>query len=446
MALPPENTPMRLILLVLLALLPACGGARMTTQPINVTPEATPDLTTTTLPPPPTSAPEVTSEPRIVRVWWPELLAPTDLPASQTLSEQIAGFEADNPDLSVEVRLKRVGDVGGIMSTLRTAWAVAPGALPDLTLVRRSDLLLAERAGLIRVLDGDTGRLLDSLYPSVGALGQVNDDRYGVPYLLDVEHLAYTPDVNVPAVWSFNDVLASNVPLTFPVGRPGSFNSLFLAQYLQLSSAGGEATPEPDLGMIPIDTEALLRLFSFYEQASAAGLIDPLVLETSTSNDYMAELEAGSIPAAVVSSTQYLILLESETDLAVAPLPTDSGEPITVVDGWIWVIPTPNTDRQQSAVRFLAWMMDAERQSNYARALAMLPSQAAALRLWEAEGEPLTSYADFAELLLANAVLLPSEEEFGAAGRAIQSALAGVLSGQFTAQQAVDEVLSQVGG
>lgn len=433
--------------LIVVLLLTACSTGQTTTQPLNVTLQSTP-VPTVPLVIPTADLPEATDEasPTVLRLWWPELLAPTDLSASSALTEQIEGFQAANPDLSVEVRLRRVGDVGGIMSTLRTAWAVAPGALPDLTLLRRSDLLLAERAGLIRPLPNDTDQLLRLVFSSAVMLGQVNGEPYGIPYLLEVEHLAYQSGDPAPESWRFEDVLAASMPLTFPVGRPGSLNSLFMAQYLQLSSAADEATPEPGSRTTPLDIDALMRLFSFYEQASAAGLIDPLVLETSTSNDYLGELAAGNLPAALINSTQYLRLLQSESELAPAPLPTESGEPITVLEGWMWVIPTPDADRQQAAVRFLSWMMESGHQSAYARALAMLPSQGAALRLWEAEDDPLSSYAVFAETLLANGILLPSEEAFGAAGRAIQSALAGVLSGQFTAQQAVDEVLAQVGG
>ncbi len=430
--------------LIVALLLTACGAAQTTTQPINVTLTPVP---TVPLVIPTAETPEATTEaaPSVVHLWWPELLMPNDSLAAETLAEQIEAFQAANPDLSVEVRLKRVGDIGGIMSTLRTAWAVAPGALPDLTLVRRSDLVVAERAGLIRVLQGNSSELLTLVYPSAAALGQVNGERYGIPYLLEVEHLAYHPGASVPEGWRFADVLAADMPLTFPVGRPGSLNSLFAVQYMQMRAGDDLATPDPNTGITSIDADALLRLFSFYEQASAAGLIDPLVLETSNANDYIAELEAGGVPAAMVSSSQYLRLLGNGADLAAAPPPTESGEPISVIDGWMWVIPTPNTDRQHAAARLLNWMMDAERQSDFARALAMLPSQAAALRLWNEQGEPLSGYATFIEPLLVNAILLPGDEAFGGAGRAIQAALAGVLSGQFTAQQAVDAVLAQAG-
>ncbi|MGV2436409.1 MAG UNVERIFIED_CONTAM: hypothetical protein LVT10_17195 [Anaerolineae bacterium] len=68
--------------------------------------------------------------------------------------EHLEAFAQTENGVSVKVRTKRVSDVGGIMSTLRTAREVAPSALPDMTLLRRQDLLDAVQRGLVQPLDG----------------------------------------------------------------------------------------------------------------------------------------------------------------------------------------------------------------------------------------------------------------------------------------------------
>ena len=42
---------------------------------------------------------------------------------------------------NLDVRRKRSGGLGGILPTLRTAVPVAPRAVPDLTLMRRTDMI-----------------------------------------------------------------------------------------------------------------------------------------------------------------------------------------------------------------------------------------------------------------------------------------------------------------
>ena len=93
-------------------------------------------------------------------------------------------------------------------------------------------------------------------------------------------------------------------------------------------------------------------------------------------------------------------------------------------------------DRQARALRFLNWMLDADRQRQYAEIVHMLPSQRTALRQM-----PDTAYVDFVNTLLANATLPLAQSESGAAARAMQNALASVLSGQHTADDATREVM-----
>ena len=132
-------------------------------------------------------------EPTSMVIWWPEPLSPLDnSDAADLLSQQISAFQTAQGNVEVELRLKAVDGLGGIMSTLRAAGPVAPGALPDLTLMRRSDLQAAVQFGLIYpVGEGISPAVMDDLYPAALALGQVDEQLFGLPYMLEVQHTAF---------------------------------------------------------------------------------------------------------------------------------------------------------------------------------------------------------------------------------------------------------------
>src|SRR5690606_19284932 len=135
----------------------------------------------------------------------------------------VSGFEAVEDNIDVRIRLKKASDVGGILQTLRSAALVAPGALPDLALLRRADLMVAAGAGLIHPLDNTAiASITEDLHPAVLELGTVNNQLVGLGYTVDVAHLAVPADVmpeESNAAWTFEAVLGRGGTLLFPAGR-----------------------------------------------------------------------------------------------------------------------------------------------------------------------------------------------------------------------------------
>lgn len=369
-------------------------------------------------------------------VWWPDALAPTGQEsATLLLADNVDAFHATVPEVRVEIRLKKAQDVGGIMETLKAASAVANRALPDVTLLRRSDLLAAVAAGYIQPLEGlVTSAVLGDLYPAALDLGRVDGVVYGLPYALDVEHIAYRPTVLAGSFALFDDVLADQQAFVFPAGVTEGLSDVLFLQYL---SAGGTVT---ELNLGRPNQEALRTVLTFYQRAVAQNVIDPAVLEYARSDDYLFQLGEGKLNAAVVNSSQYLNLLAGGQTLEAASIPLARGEPSTVVNGWMWVMVTKDEDRQVLASRFMEWMMEPERLSAYTRLVNMLPARRAAMRVWDA-GSPFTTLAS---RLLLNARLPVTESGGSATLRAMQNALAGVISGQRTPDEAVNDVMEQI--
>lgn len=379
----------------------------------------TPDIT-----PLPTSAPS-----SVVSLWFPEPLAPLDnVDAAELLSQQISAFQTGG--LSVDFRLKTVDPEGGIMATLRAASAVAPGAVPHVTLLRRADLSAAADAGLIVPLsDNSLSSVLNNFAPMVRALGRVDGVLYGLPYTIEVQHLAYSGERLNTA--DFDSVLADELTLVFPAGATNTVSDVLLAQYR-------EAADLLDDPLLTIEPDPLRAVFSFYEGAVDAGLIDTTVLEYASPEEYADQLVSGDM-AGVVTSSLYLDLLDSGAELNYAPIPTLSGAGATVVDGWMWVITTPDGAEGANALRFILSMMDAERQGAYHRSIHMLPSQEGAQT---AILDP--DYAEFVARLLQQGTLPLVDPDSALTARALTSAFAAVLAGRESAAAAVNEVERQL--
>lgn len=412
----------------------ACGPSG--SQAVAATTEATLVLMDT--PPPTPIRVDTTSEPDsnispTLRVWWPDALEPSgNEKAALMLADYVDTFRATIPELTVELRMKKSQDSGGIFDTLRTANTVAPAALPDITLLRRSDLLAAVEAGLIQPMQGQvTSAVLGDLYPAALDLSRVDGTLYGLAYALDVEHIAYRPVVLSGNFELFTDVLKDKQKFVFPAGVTEGLSDVLYLQYL---SAGGSIN---DLVQGKPNADALLIVLNFYKQAVDDGIIDPSVLDYARPEDYLFQLAQGKFDAGLITSTQYLNLLTNGQSLEAAPIPLADGEPSTIVNGWMWVVVTKNKDQQVLALRFIEWMMEANRLAAYSQQINMLAARRAAMRLWEAG-----TYTDLANRLLANARLPLTDGDAGAL-RAMENAMAAVIAGQRTPQEAVNDVVEQ---
>ncbi|MBZ0281509.1 MAG: extracellular solute-binding protein [Anaerolineae bacterium] len=422
---------------IVFMLISGCGGGSAVTPSVTSEMLKTPTQSPTIEPIIPVVTPEATPDgPSILSLWLPEPVSPvTNEQATFMMADQIDMFHIAQSDIRVEPRLKKGSDVGGVMETLKSASTVAPGALPDITLLRRSDLLAAAQSGLIQPLEGTvTSAILGDLYPAALELGQVNNMLYGLPYGLEVEHIAYRSVVLSGNFATFEDVLLNRQTFVFPAAVVEGISDVLLLQYL---SAGGT---QVELQVGQINAEALRTVLDFYQAAVEGGAIQSTVLNYDRPEDYLAGLIDGSVNAAVVSSTHYLDLLARGQQLESAPIPLFEGDPMTIINGWMWVIVTKDKNRQLQAAHFLDWVFDASRLAAYTRAINMLPPLRAAMRLWQVDG-----YNSFAVQLLTNAHL-PFAASPGNAPRAMQTALAAVISGQRTAEEAVADAIDVAGG
>jgi ABC-type glycerol-3-phosphate transport system substrate-binding protein len=381
-----------------------------------------------------TPTPQPTRDPLRIQLWWPDELYPKpDSDAERVLLNQFDGFRQTYATYNLDVRRKRATGLGGILPTLRTALPVAPRAVPDLTLMRRTDMLAAATEGLIVPLeDWLPTDILNGLVPGTRALGEIDGTLYGLPYVLNIYHVVYRSSVFDAPLLTFDDVLEQGPEYLFPAGA-GAGTLVSWTVLLQYLAAGGTLV---DAGGNPaLDRNALLTVMTYYEQAVADGIFDPALLDFTQFDVYWDAFQAGEANMVMVDTTTYFKRREDVPNVGLAPVPTHNGEPLTALDGWMWVLTTQDPDHQRQARAFLSWMMRINQHSTFTEALGMLPSQLGALRLWDD-----SEYAGFAQDLLATALIIPAAQRNNAAAVALEGALAAVLAGT-PAVQAADDAL-----
>ena len=384
---------------------------------------------------------ELEAAARPLTVWLPAPLIADESGAAFSLLSEHSDRFSQSDNIAIQFRIKDVGGVGGIMASIRASSEVAPGALPDLALIRQRDFRPAQALQYMQSMESLFSSSLISDLGNALATGQIAANGeltlYGLPYFFEALHAAHTLQLaENSARLSFDDVLAQGAILLFPAARAMDFNQIVFLQYL---AAAGSAPPDD-----AIQADALRSVLRFYEDMVAAGLISADVLTWQTPADYRAEF-LGNLnrrQIAVVASSDFLSLrLEAETELALARIPTPAGERLATRDGWLWVIITPDQARKNSAARYLEWLTEPVFHAGFANALHQLPSQAAIL------GDSLPENVDrafFEDLAFGETLDMP-EGDGGALPRLMQEALAQILHGESTAAEAADYVINQAG-
>lgn len=411
-------------------------GGVLGCQALPMSPTATPipafTATPAVSPTPDLTAVPSTPEPPKLLVWVPDVLLPQDdSPVTTLFISEVNEFSAQS-GVEIELRRKKADDVGGILATLRSAAVVAPVALPDVTLLRRADLTRAVEAGLIQPLEGRvSSSVIAELFPAALRLGRVDNQLFGLPYLMNLYLTAYDPDEVVLTRWGFSDVLETEARLTFPAASAAGLSDVVWLQYLAAVGYTPE-TGEP----VELAPSAVLVLLSFYEDMLAQNRIPRSVVDFDAPADYIQQVVDGRADLAIITTDQLGRLRGA--GLAYASVPNSTGAPATLMDGWVWVIVTPTPEQQSMSGRFINWMMDAERHSAYADQIAMPPSLRGSLRRWGFEGLDNA----LLESLLADSPVVMPEVTTSSAARALQSALLSVLSGDASAAEAAAAALT----
>ncbi|MGD1996921.1 MAG: extracellular solute-binding protein [Anaerolineae bacterium] len=412
-------------ILLLIVLLAGCGPSATPTS-ISPLPSPSPTLS------PPTATPTEPSPAPLVltlTLWVPEELSPYgEGEASALMAQRMVDFNQVNPELQVEVIVKKVQGRGGLWDFLRTASAAAPSVLPDLIVLDAQTLRVAAQAGLLQPLEEPlTDGLPVDRFPFASSLGEVDGQRVGEVIAAEMEHVAYRPDLYDTPPFTWTDVLSAPTSFVFPAaGRDEAVNDVTLIQYL---ATGGQLTDGE--GNPQLEQASLAEVLGFYEQGVAVGVISPtLVLSLDDAEDCQEVFKDWRAGMAVVDSRYFW----TELDVYAAPaaFPTRDGNVVTLARGWTVALVTADPQRQRQAVLLLEWLLAPDYNGPWTQSGGYLPPTLSGLQEWDVTEEERRVL----EALLEGAIREPEPSIRAAVGGPMQEALEGVLEGRSSPSEA----------
>jgi ABC-type glycerol-3-phosphate transport system substrate-binding protein len=415
-----------LLVTLMVAMVTACGNRTLPT------PTPLPPLTPTALIQPTTgTTPTTGSNGNDQLILW--MPAFTGLAsggnAGTILSNAFHQFEQRNPNIKLDIQVKADSGTASLFNFLRSAQQVAPAILPDLVLINTQQLWQLVDLGIVKALTED--ELLDAeLYPLTRSAILYNTQTMGIPYTIDLIHLAYaaTEVGSPPSNWT--EMLAADHPFIFP----GAENALPTATLLQYVGAGGILLENGSVN----DPAALEQLFTFVAQARERNIIPNTVVEISGFNSVWSAYTEQPGQLATVQVNQFSPNATGIDPPSYSHIPTRSGETVTIADTWAFAVLTQDVQRRQLILALVSELLAPEVQGPWSQFASRLPSQPAAFALWTTQPN---GYNNFLQQLLDNAIVPPNGPAFADFARRLQAAQAGVLRNELTPAAAVNAIL-----
>jgi ABC-type glycerol-3-phosphate transport system substrate-binding protein len=244
--------------------------------------------------------------------------------------------------------------------------------------------------------------------------------------------LAYRPALigQPPANWQ--EVVSSPAPLLFTAGSPLSLFTL--AQYQASGGAVLDSQGRPRL-----DSATLQGVLEFFTQAQAGEQMPFWLTQYETEEQvWQAYMENRSTLAVTWASH---FLKEIPADTALAPLPTQSGEPFSLAGGWVWALTSPDSEQRAASAQLARFLAASDFAAEWSQAAGYLPTQPAALFTWHD-----STLQAIASRVMVSAQRIPSGDILISLAPALSQATIEVLKQQSDARSAAEKAAGRVNG
>ncbi len=405
---------------------PAVATPTPTSSPANGEPDLTPTI-------PPDLVTPIQGA-LTISIWLPPQFNPeAGTPAGDVLQARLNQFMEENPGVLVTTRIKAASGPGGLLESLTAASAAAPGSLPAVAVLSRTDLEAAALKGLVLPLDGVTSVLQDSdWYPYARELGRVQNSTFGLPFagdaLLLVNRIG-TDAQSAQTTWP--EVFASNQTVIFPADDSQALITLALYR-----SAGGLLQ---DLqGRPTLDPEFLQRVLQNYKDGIGQGAFPNWLTQIQTPGQGWQAFSEARGDWVVTWSSNYLSDLPPDASAVI--LPSLGSDPFTLATGWSWTLTDTDPLRRETSIKLMEYLSDSEFLANLTLSAGYLPTRPTTLAAWSNVSlQPVIS-----QVVLA-AEVRPANELLASLGPVLREAVLAVFNGQQDPAQAAKSAAERLG-
>ena len=413
------NSPARLTTLMLTLIVASCSTVAPQTPAATIPPTLaplTPNTTLTATRIPPTRTPIASTGAVTLTLWTSE-----DFLVGTLLRNQLDAFTAANPNIAIDIALKKSTGKGGLLDSLQTTLAVVPALAPDLITLDLSEVPAAIESNSLQSFDALLpAELQNDFFPFASKATRYRNQWLAVPFAADAQHLVFnkTSIKKMPATW--DEVLKQRTPLLLPLGGDD-------ADWLQYAAltASTELT-------LPVDANGAAQVLGFFKRARDLGVLNDAALGAKSVDEAWNLFVAGQLPAAQVSASRYITEREKFPNVQFAAIPTRDGKIASIATGWAFALTTRDAARQIASAKLIVWLMQAERLAPWLRAMHRVPATRSAIFI--AVDPP--DYSIFMRDHLERATLISRTPVFNKISEAWRAAVVNVSRGQTTAEDA----------
>jgi len=366
-----------------------------------------------------------------LNVWVPQQFDISgDSEAAKLLKRRFQEFSENNPQINLNVRTKPANGPGSILETLTLASAVAPGAVPSLILISRSDLVQAASKDLVVPLEGLSEVLDEKDWFDVARdLGMVERTKYCFPFAANALGLVYKqPGFNNDQL-NWSEAIRQSDKLLFSLGDPEALTTIAL--YL---SAGGVIPGKS--GLPGLDRTALLTVFSAYSVAAKDKRISSSLLEYQNDDQLWAAF-LSSNQSSVITWINHAL---SEPDAyKLANLPSFGIEPYTLAGGWLWCVTEANESDRIHSIALAEYLSAPDFLASWAPLSGYLPVRPSTVQGFK--GTPLQNTI---LKILDSAHVRPDKSQISDISVEFKRAISELLLQQNSPEDSVQNIITRV--
>lgn len=367
-------------------------------------------------------------------VWIPPQFDPAAATTAGNLFlSRLDEFIERRPQTEIQVRIKPTTGDFGILESLQVTDSVAPLIMPDLVALPRSLVEQAFEAGLILTLDGYTELIEENdWYDYALDLALINDEIAGIPFAGDLMVLAYKDDTGDVPLPDWDAVITAQKTLAFPASDPRGL--VTLALYHSISGEMPGTNEE-----VLIQGESLLEVFTYYQDAQAAGVMPYWLTQFETDEQAWESYQDRQSTMAITWSS--ILLTAESANTSLAAIPTKEANPFSYASGWVWCVVPSNIETEQEAVELIEFLTESSYLNTWGVEAGYLPVRPSGLDSWSE-----TPFYSTLQQLLPAAVLLPGNDLLDDLGPEIRDAVISVLKDQVEPADALSVLLEEIQG